>query len=118
LQFYQSHTILSLASKTKNVQVIFSKLLMTHDADFLRFASQSLDHCGIAFCRKDTRTLGEIIRSLRGCLKSLLHFYIRPPTPQIGGLQEKILQSPPNLGDLGGQRKAVKHFQTSSHTHL
>jgi predicted nuclease of predicted toxin-antitoxin system len=40
------------------------RVLVTHDADFLRFASQRLNHCGIAFCKKDVRTLGEIIRSL------------------------------------------------------
>lgn len=40
------------------------RVLVTHDADFLRLASQQLNHCGIAFCKKNVRTLGEIIRSL------------------------------------------------------
>jgi predicted nuclease of predicted toxin-antitoxin system len=59
---------MSLTGQTDEAQLAFvcqsGRVLMTHDADFLRFASQSSDHCGIAFCRKDTRTLGEIIRSL------------------------------------------------------
>lgn len=40
------------------------RVLVTHDADFLRFAGRSLDHRGIAFCYKTSRSLGEIIRSL------------------------------------------------------
>nr|WP_238393116.1 DUF5615 family PIN-like protein [Myxacorys almedinensis] len=38
------------------------RVMMTHDADFLRVASQTDEHCGIVYCRKGTRTLGEIIR--------------------------------------------------------
>ena len=37
---------------------------MTHDADFLRHASQSSDHPGIAYCHMGARSMGEIIRSL------------------------------------------------------
>jgi predicted nuclease of predicted toxin-antitoxin system len=40
------------------------RVIVTHDADFLRFASRSSDHPGIAYCHKTTRSLGEIIRSL------------------------------------------------------
>jgi predicted nuclease of predicted toxin-antitoxin system len=40
------------------------RVLVTHDADFLRFSNQRLNHCGITFCKKNVRTLGEIIRSL------------------------------------------------------
>lgn len=39
-------------------------VLVTHDTDFLRLASRSSDHSGIAFCYKTSRSLGEIIRSL------------------------------------------------------
>lgn len=40
------------------------RILVTHDADFLRLAGQGLDHSGIAYCHKASRSLGEIIRSL------------------------------------------------------
>ena len=40
------------------------RVLVTHDADFLRLAAQAIDHPGIAYCHKPARSLGEIIRSL------------------------------------------------------
>jgi predicted nuclease of predicted toxin-antitoxin system len=40
------------------------RVIVTHDTDFLRLASQSADHWGVAFCKKNSRSLGEIIRSL------------------------------------------------------
>jgi predicted nuclease of predicted toxin-antitoxin system len=40
------------------------RVLVTHDADFLRFASRSSDHSGIAYCHKTARSIGDIIRSL------------------------------------------------------
>jgi predicted nuclease of predicted toxin-antitoxin system len=40
------------------------RVLVTHDADFLRLAAQGVDHPGIAYCHKSARSLGEIIRSL------------------------------------------------------
>lgn len=40
------------------------RVLVTHDADFLRIAAQGVDHPGIAYCQKSARSLGEIIRSL------------------------------------------------------
>lgn len=40
------------------------RVLVTHDADFLRFASRSADHPGIVYCAQGTRTLGEIIERL------------------------------------------------------
>ena len=40
------------------------RVIVTHDTDFLRLASQSADHWGVAFCQKNARSLGEIIRSL------------------------------------------------------
>ena len=40
------------------------RVLVTHDDDFLRIASQSSDHPGIAYCRQETRSIGEIIRAL------------------------------------------------------
>ena len=40
------------------------RVVVTHDADFLRYASRSSDHPGIAYCRMGARSVGEIIRSL------------------------------------------------------
>ena len=40
------------------------RVVVTHDADFLRYASQSGDHPGIAYCQMGARSVGEIIRSL------------------------------------------------------
>lgn len=40
------------------------RVLVTHDADFLRLASESASHAGIAYCRQNKRTLGEIVRTL------------------------------------------------------
>ena len=40
------------------------RVIVTHDADYLRHASQSSDHPGIAYCHMGARSIGEIIRSL------------------------------------------------------
>lgn len=40
------------------------RVIVTHDTNFLRFASNSSDHSGIAFCNPTTRSLGEMIRTL------------------------------------------------------
>jgi predicted nuclease of predicted toxin-antitoxin system len=40
------------------------RVVVTHDVDFLRYASQSSDHPGIAYCHMGARLMGEIIRSL------------------------------------------------------
>jgi predicted nuclease of predicted toxin-antitoxin system len=40
------------------------RVIVTHDADFLRFASENSDHPGIAYCHKTRRSIGEIVRSL------------------------------------------------------
>ncbi len=40
------------------------RVLITHDADFLRTASEDRSHPGIPFCHKDARSLGDIIRGL------------------------------------------------------
>jgi predicted nuclease of predicted toxin-antitoxin system len=41
-----------------------NRVLITHDADFLRTAGKTYDHPGIVFIDRTTRTLGEMIRSL------------------------------------------------------
>jgi predicted nuclease of predicted toxin-antitoxin system len=40
------------------------RVIVTHDADFLRMAAQGIEHVGIAYCHKAARSLGEIIRTL------------------------------------------------------
>ena len=40
------------------------RVLVTHDADFLRLAAQGIEHCGIAYCPVQSRSLGEIIRAI------------------------------------------------------
>jgi predicted nuclease of predicted toxin-antitoxin system len=40
------------------------RVIVTHDEDFLRFASKISDHPGIAYCHPRARTIGEIIRTL------------------------------------------------------
>lgn len=39
-------------------------MIVTHDADWLRFASRSSNHPGIVYCNRTTRSLGDIIRHL------------------------------------------------------
>jgi predicted nuclease of predicted toxin-antitoxin system len=40
------------------------RVIVTHDADFLRVASQTTEHCGIAYCHRTARSVGDIIRGL------------------------------------------------------
>lgn len=59
---------MGLIGQTDEAQLEFARqqgrVIVTHDTDFLRLASQTANHWGIAFCKKDVRTIGEIIRSL------------------------------------------------------
>lgn len=41
-----------------------TRVIVTHDDDFLRMAGKSPEHAGIAYCHLEARTIGEIIRSL------------------------------------------------------
>jgi predicted nuclease of predicted toxin-antitoxin system len=41
-----------------------SRVIVTHDDDFLRIASIRDDHPGIAYCRKDARSIGDIVEQL------------------------------------------------------
>ena len=40
------------------------RVVVTHDADFLRHAARGNEHPGIAYCHMGARSVGEIIRSL------------------------------------------------------
>ncbi len=40
------------------------RVLLTHDRDLLRLHAAGVPHAGIAFCRKDSRSIGEVIAGL------------------------------------------------------
>jgi predicted nuclease of predicted toxin-antitoxin system len=40
------------------------RVLFTQDQDFLRLDAAGIPHAGIAYCVKDTKSIGEIIQSL------------------------------------------------------
>lgn len=40
------------------------RVIVTHDADFLRWAGEGASHAGIAYCHRTARSIGEMIRSL------------------------------------------------------
>jgi predicted nuclease of predicted toxin-antitoxin system len=41
-----------------------ARVLFTQDQDFLRLDAAGVPHAGIAYCIKDSRSIGEIIQSL------------------------------------------------------
>jgi predicted nuclease of predicted toxin-antitoxin system len=41
-----------------------NRVLFTHDRDFLRLHAAGVSHTGIAYCDKDTRSIGEMIQGL------------------------------------------------------
>jgi predicted nuclease of predicted toxin-antitoxin system len=59
------------------------RVIVTHDADFLRLAKADSDHPGVAYCHQQARTIGELIDMLillqavstpdqmRGCVEYL-----------------------------------------------
>ena len=58
----------ALRGESDEAQIAFvrreSRVLVTSDADFLRYASDNSDHPGIAFIQPGRRPLGEIIHYL------------------------------------------------------
>lgn len=58
----------NLLAESDTVQLDFartqSRILVTHDDDFLLLNSQGSNHSGIAYCRKDAKPIGYIIRML------------------------------------------------------
>jgi len=38
------------------------RVIVTHDADFLRMHGANAEHAGIVYCRLQSRSLGEVIR--------------------------------------------------------
>lgn len=41
-----------------------SRTLVTHDGDFLRLARQGIEHTGIAYCRAQALSIGQIVAAL------------------------------------------------------
>lgn len=50
-----------------------NSVLFTHDPDLLRLHADGVEHAGVVFCAKDSRTIGEMIRFL-----CLLHDIVTP----------------------------------------
>jgi hypothetical protein len=40
------------------------RVVFTHDRDFLRLHAAGIPHAGIAYCDKDSKSIGEMIRGL------------------------------------------------------
>jgi predicted nuclease of predicted toxin-antitoxin system len=57
------------------------RVLITHDADFLRLTAYHEDHPGIAFCDRSKRSVGDIIRSL------LLIYEVLAPEEMVGRVE-------------------------------
>lgn len=57
-----------LLAESDTAQLSFAKaqsrVLVTHDDDFLILHSQGIKHSGIVYCRKDIKPIGYIIRML------------------------------------------------------
>ena len=57
-----------LIGTTDEVQMAYamaeSRVLFTHDRDFLRLHAAGASHLGIAYCEKDTLGIGEILSGL------------------------------------------------------
>lgn len=58
-----------------------SRIIVTHDDDFLRIASIRDDLPGIVYCRKDARSMGEIVEQL------ILIYEILSPNEMKGQVQ-------------------------------
>lgn len=58
----------ALRGATDDEQLAFARadvrVMVTHDDDYLRLHAQGMPHAGIAFCRPQVRSIGEILRSL------------------------------------------------------
>lgn len=57
------------------------RIIVTHDDDLLVLAHQGYKHYGIAYCRKDARSTGNIIRTL------ILLYEVNSPSEMIGQIE-------------------------------
>jgi predicted nuclease of predicted toxin-antitoxin system len=57
-----------LLGQSDEAQLEFSqaegRVIVTHDDDFLKIASVQTNHPGIAYCRKDAKSVGDIVKQL------------------------------------------------------
>jgi len=56
--------ILMSPAPSGNTEWMSQRVLVTGDADFLRFAARERDHPGIVFCTKIGMAVGEIVHHL------------------------------------------------------
>lgn len=74
-----------LQGKSDEAQLEFvrktQRVIFTQDTDFLIIANADNNHPGIAFCKKGTRSIGEIIDSLR------LIYEVLTPEEMIGHVE-------------------------------
>ena len=58
----------ALRGATDEEQLAFARaerrVMVTHDDDYLRLHQRGVLHAGIAFCRPQLRSIGEVLRSL------------------------------------------------------
>jgi predicted nuclease of predicted toxin-antitoxin system len=58
----------SLLGQSDEAQLEFARLerriIVTHDDDFLKIVSLNRNHFGIAYCRKDAKVIGDIVKQL------------------------------------------------------
>jgi predicted nuclease of predicted toxin-antitoxin system len=74
-----------LRTKSDATQLDFirreSRIIMTHDTDFLQIANTTGDHPGIVYCDKTARSIGEIIRGL------ILIYEVLAPEDMVGKVE-------------------------------
>ncbi|NJR52595.1 MAG: DUF5615 family PIN-like protein [Leptolyngbyaceae cyanobacterium CSU_1_3] len=67
----------NLLAESDPIQLDFARsqfrILVTHDDDFLIMDGQGIEHSGIAYCQKNTKSIGYLIRML-----SLLYEVAKP----------------------------------------
>lgn len=44
--------------------IAHSRVVVTHDVDFLAMAQRGTSHCGLAYCHMQSRSIGEILSGL------------------------------------------------------
>jgi predicted nuclease of predicted toxin-antitoxin system len=58
----------ALCGTTDEEQLAFARaearVMVTYDDDYLRLHQRGVPHAGIAFCRPQSRSIGEVLRSL------------------------------------------------------
>jgi len=78
-------TEVGLRTQTDEAQLQFiqqtQRVIFTYDADFLVIANRSINHPGIAYCKKGTRSIGEIIECL------VLIYEVLTPQEMIGHVE-------------------------------